>query len=191
SINNEQLAMRAKIDCHIDEAEDFQLHTGLAHQVHGTPMKAIATQGILKKMHFHAGPSAVRQRFGKCVRHFAFSEKEILERDGSLRRTDRVEQSGKNLIAIFQRGHFVAFQQGWPEQISHRPHEDIVSGCVIGEDFVMDFLFCRKEIAGEKERGCSANSGRAEHLRPSWWAGATKMTLHARISHTSPDWFPG
>jgi hypothetical protein len=74
------------------------------------PMKAIAPQGILKKMHLHADPSALRQGFGKCIRHFAFSEKEILERNGSLRGTDRLEQSGKDLIAIFQRGHFVAFQ---------------------------------------------------------------------------------
>jgi hypothetical protein len=191
SINDEQLAMCAEIDCHIDEPEDFQLHTGLAEQVHRAAMKAIATESILQKVHFHSGPGAFRQRFGKCIRHFAPSEEEVLERDRPLRRTDRLEQSGKNLIAIFEGGHFVAFQQGRPEQISHRPHEDVVPDRIVRDDFVMNFLFCRKEIASEKERGRSANSGRAEHLRPSWWAGATKMTLHARISHTSPDWFPG
>src|SRR5205814_10641352 len=57
-------------------------------------------------------------------------------------------------------------------------------------DLVMDFLFGREKIASEKERSRSANSGCAKHLRPLWWAGARKGTLHARISHSSPDWFP-
>src|SRR4030095_16774295 len=100
SINNEKLAMRAEIDCHFDEAEDFKLHTGLAYQVHGGPMKAIATQGILKEVHFYAGPSALRKRFGQCIRHLPLSEKEVLEGDGPLRGTDCLEQSRKNLIAI-------------------------------------------------------------------------------------------
>ena len=133
--------MGAEIDCHIYEAENFQLHAGLAHQVHGAAMKAVAAQGILKKMHFHAGPSALRQRFGKCIRHFAFSEKEVLEGDRPLRGMDRIEEGGKNLVTIFQRGHFVAFQQGWPKQISHRPHEDIVPDRIARDDFVIDFLF--------------------------------------------------
>jgi len=102
--------MRAEIDCHIEKAEDFQLHAGLAHKVHSAAMKAIAAQGILQKMHFHAGPSAFRQRFGKCIRHFAFSEKEVLERDRPLRGTDRIEEGWKNLVAVFEGGYFVAFQ---------------------------------------------------------------------------------
>jgi hypothetical protein len=141
-------------------------------------------------VHLHAGPSAFRQRFGKCIRHFAFFEEEILEGDRPLRRTDRFEQSGKNLVAIFEGGHFVAFQQGRPEQISHRPHEDLVSDRIVRDDFVMNFLFGRKEIASEKERGRSANCGRAQHVWPWWWAGATKTTLHARISDGTPAWFP-
>jgi hypothetical protein len=66
-------------------------------------------------VHLYSGPSAFRQRFGKCIRHFAFSKEEVLERDRPLRRADRPEQSGKNLIAIFKGGHFVALQQRRPE----------------------------------------------------------------------------
>ena len=189
TIDHEKLAMRAEIHRYVDEAEDFELHAGLSHQVHSAAMNAIAAQRVLEKVHFHSGPSALRQRFGKCIRYFAFFEEEVLERDRPLRGTDRLEQSGKNLIAIFQRGHFVAFQQGRAEQISHRPDEDIVPDCIVGDDFVMDFLFRREEIAGDKERRRSANGGRAEHRRPLWLAWA-KRTLHARISDSAPDWFP-
>ena len=133
--------MRAEIDCHIEEAEDFQLDAGLAHQIHSAAMKAIATESILEKVHFHSSLSAFRQRFGKCIRHFAFSKKEIFERNRPLCGSDRIQEGGKNLVAIFQRGHFVAFQQGWPKQISHRPHKNIVSDRVVRDDFVMNFLF--------------------------------------------------
>ena len=92
-------------------------------------------------MHFHTGPSALRQCFGKCIRHFTFSEKEVLERDRPLRGTDRIEEGGKNLVAVFEGGYFVAFQYGWPEKISHRPHKDIVSDRIVRDDFVMNFLF--------------------------------------------------
>jgi hypothetical protein len=153
--------MRTEINRHVVEPEDFELNPGPAHQVHGAPTKAIATQSILKKMHLHAGPGAFRQRFGKCIRHFAFSEKEVLECDGPLRGTDRLQQSGKDLIAIFECGHFVTFQQGWPEQIPHYPHEHIVPDRIVCDDLMMDFLFCRKEIASKKECSRSANSGRA------------------------------
>ena len=34
---NQKLAMRAEIDFYVEEAENFQTHSGLAHQVHGTP----------------------------------------------------------------------------------------------------------------------------------------------------------
>ena len=81
--------------------------------------------------------------------------------------TYRLEQSWKNLIAIFERGHSVAFEQGGSKQISHRSDEDIVPDCIVSDDFVMDLLFRREEIAGDKERPRSANGGCAERRRPS------------------------
>ena len=93
--------MRAEIDRHVYEPEDFELHPGLAHQVHGAPMKAIATQGILKKMHFYARASTLCQSFGKRIRYLALFEEEILKRYCALRGTYRLEQSRENLIAIF------------------------------------------------------------------------------------------
>ena len=69
-----------------------------------------------------------------------------------MRRTYRFEQSRENLIAIFQRRDFVAFQQGRAEQISHRSDENIVSDCIVSDDFVVDLLLSRKEIAGDNER---------------------------------------
>ena len=103
--------MRAEIECHIEKAEDFQLHAGMAHKVHSAAMKAIATESVLEKVHLHTGPSAFRQRFGKCIRHFPFFEEEVLERDRPLRGTDRIEEGGKNLVAVFEGGYFVAFQR--------------------------------------------------------------------------------
>ena len=177
--------MRPEIHGHIDEAEDFQLHAGSSHQVHCVAMKAIAAQGILKKMHFHSRPSALCQRFGKCIRYLAFFEEEVFECDGVSCGMYRLKQSRKYLLTIFQRGHLVAFQQGWAEQISHRPDEDIVPDCVVGANFVMQFLLGREEIARDKERRRSANGGRAEHFRPSWRA---RRILHARVSDSAPDW---
>ena len=107
----------------------------------------------------------------------------------ALRRTYRLEQSRENLIAIFQRGHFVAFQQGWAEQISHRSDEDIVPRRIIGDNFVTDLLLRREKIPRDKERRRSANGGCAEHLRPLCRARA-KRILHARVSHSAPGWFP-
>jgi hypothetical protein len=159
--------MRAEINRDIDEAEDFELHPGLAHQVHGAPMKAIATQGILKKMHFYAGASTLCQSFGKRIRYLALFKEEILKRYCALRGTYRLEQSRENLIAIFQRGHFVAFQQGWPEQISHCSDEDIVPDCIVSDDFVMNLLLSREEIPGDKERRRSAQGGCTKRRRPS------------------------
>jgi hypothetical protein len=81
--------------------------------------------------------------------------------------TYRLEQSRENLIAIFQRSHFVAFQQGWAEQISHRSDEDIVPDGIVSGDFVMDLLLHGEEIAGDSERRRSANGGCTERGRPS------------------------
>jgi hypothetical protein len=52
-----------------------------------------------------------------------------------------VKQRGKNLIAIFEGGYLVAFQQGRPQQISHCPNEDVVSDRIVRDDFMMNFLF--------------------------------------------------
>ena len=130
-------------------------------------MKAIATQGILKKMHFYARASTLCQSFGKRIRYFALFKEEILECYCALRGTYRLEQSRENLIAIFQRGHFVAFQQGWSEQIPHRSDEDIVPDCIVSDNFVMDLLFSREEITSDKERGRSAEDGCTKRRRPS------------------------
>ena len=159
--------MRPEIHGHIDEAEDFQLHASSPHQVHRGAMKAIAAEGILKKMHFHPRPSTLRQSSGKRIRYFAFFKEEILECYCALRGTYRLEQSRENLIAIFQRGHFVAFHQGWAEQISHRSDEDIVPDCILSDNFVMDLLFSREEISSDKERRRTANGGCAKRRRPS------------------------
>ena len=167
TINNKKLAMRPEIHSYIDEAEDFQLYAGLSHQVHSAAMNAIAAQGILEKVHFHPRPSALRQSSGKRVGYFALFKEEILECYCALRGTYRLEQSRENLIAIFQHGHFVAFQQGWAEQISHRSDEDIVPDCIVSDDFVMDLLFSREEIAGDKEGCRSAKGGCTQRRRPS------------------------
>ena len=159
--------MGAKIHCYIDEAEDFELDAGPSHQVQSAAMNAIAAQGVLEKVHFHPRPSTLCQSFGKRIRDLAFSKKEILECYCALRGTYRLEQSRENLIAIFQHGHFVAFQQGWAEQISHRSDEDIVPDCIVSDDFVMDLLLSRKEIAGDKERRRSAEGGCTQRRRPS------------------------
>src|SRR4029077_3137461 len=167
TIDHEELAMRAEIHGYIDEAKNFELYPGLSHQLHSAAMNAIAAQGVLEKVHFYSGPSAFRQRFGKCIRHFAFSKEEVLERDCPLRRTNRFEQSRENLIAIFQRGHFVAFQQGWAEQISHRSDEDLVPDHVVSDNFVVDLLLGGEEIAGDKERRRSAKGGCTKRRWPS------------------------
>ena len=176
--------MRAEIHSYIDEAEDFELYAGLSHQVHSAAMNAIAAQGVLEKVHFHPRPSALRQSSGKRVGYLALFKEEILECYCALRGTYRLEQSRENLIAIFQRGHFVAFQQGWAEQISHRSDEDIVPRRIIGDNFVTDLLLRREKIPRDKERRRSANGGCAEHLRPLCRARA-KRILHARVSHSA------
>ena len=159
--------MRAEIHSYIDEAEDFELYTGLSNQVHSAAMNAIAAQGVLEKVHFHPRPSALRQSSGKRVGYFAFFKEEILECYCALCGTYRLEQSRENLIAIFQRGHFVAFQQGWSEQISHRSDEDIVPDCIVSDNFVMDLLFSREEITSDKVGCCSAKGGCTKRRRPS------------------------
>jgi len=167
TIDHEKLAMRAEIHGHIDEAEGFELDPCLSHQVHSAATNAIAAQSVLEKVHFHPGSSALCQSFGKRIRYFALFKEEILECYCVMCGTYRLEQSWENLIAIFQRGHFVAFQQGWSKQISHRSDEDIVPDCIVSDDFVMDLLFSREEIAGDKERRRSANGGCAKRRRPS------------------------
>ena len=167
TIDHEELAMRPEIHGYIDEAEDFELYAGLSHQVHSAAMNAIAAQGILEKVHFHPRPSALRQSSGKRVGYFALFKEEILECYCALCGTYRLEQSRENLIAIFQRGHFVAFQQRWSEQIPHRSDEDIVPDCIVSDDFVMDLLFSREEIAGDKEGCRSAKGGCTQRRRPS------------------------
>ena len=167
TIDHEELAMRAEIHGYIDEAEDFELDPCLSHQVHSAATNAIAAQSVLEKVHFHPGSSALCQSLGKRIRYFALFKEEILECYCVLCGTYRLEQSWENLIAIFQRGHFVAFQQGWSKQISHRSDEDIVPDCIVSDDFVMDLLFSREEIAGDKERRRSADGGCAKRRRPS------------------------
>ena len=159
--------MRAEIHGYIDEAEDFELYAGLSHQVYSAAMNAIAAQGVLEKVHFHPRPSALCQSFGKRVRYLALFKEEIFECYGALRRTYRLEQSRENLVAIFQRRYFVAFQQGWAEQISHRSDEDIVPDCIVSDNFVMDLLFSREEIAGDKEGCRSAKGGCTQRRWPS------------------------
>jgi len=151
----------------MDEAEDFELDPGPSHQVHSAAMNAIAAQGVLEKVHFHPRASTLCQSFGKRIRYLALFKEEILKRYCALRGTYRLEQSRENLIAIFQRGHFVAFQQGWSKQISHRSDEDIVPNCIVSDDFVMDLLLSREEIAGDKERRRSAKCGCTQRRRPS------------------------
>lgn len=158
--------MGAEIHGDIDEAKDLELDAGPSDQVQSAAMNAIATQGVLEKVHFHAGPSAFRQSFGERIRYLALFKEKVLERYGALRGTDRLEQGRENLIAIFQRRHFVTFEQRWSEQISHHSDEDLVSDCVVSDDFVMDLLLCREKIAGDKERCRSANGGGAEGDRP-------------------------
>ena len=159
--------MGAEIHGYIDEAEDFELYAGLSHQVHSAAMNAIAAQGILEKVHFHPRPSALRQSSGKRIGYFALFKEEILECYCALRGTYRLEQSRENLIAIFQRRHFVALQQGWTEQIPHRSDEDIVPDCVVGDDFVMDLLLRGEEIACDNERRRPGSGGCAKGGRPS------------------------
>jgi len=159
--------MGAEIHGYIDEAEDFELNPGPSHQVQSAAVNAIAAECVLEKVHFHARPSALCQSFGKRIRYFALFKKEILECYGALRGTYRLEQSRKNLIAIFQRRHFVALQQGWTEQIPHRSDEDIVPDRVVSGDFVIDLLLRGEEIACDNERRRPANGGCAKGDRPS------------------------
>ena len=159
--------MRAEIHGYIDEAEDFELDAGLSHQIHSAALNAIAAQGVLEKVHFHPRPGTLRQSSGKRIRYFAFFKEEILKCYCALRGTYRLEQSRENLIAIFQRGHFVAFHQGWAEQIAHRSDEDIVPDYVVSDNFVVDLLLGGKEIAGDKERRRSAEGGCTQRRRPS------------------------
>jgi hypothetical protein len=143
------------------------LDPGPSHQVQSAAMNAVAAQGVLQKVHLHPRPSALRESFGKRIRYLALFKEEILECYCALRGTYRLEQSRENLIAIFQRGHFVAFQQGWTEQISHRSDEDIVPDCIVSDNFVVDLLLGGEEIPGDKERRRSANGGCTERRRPS------------------------
>jgi len=83
------------------------------------------------------------------------------------RGTDRVEQSGKDHFSIFQRGHFVAFQQGWSEQIPHRSNENIIPDCIVSDNFVVDLLFSREEITSDKEGCRSANGSCTKRRWPS------------------------
>ena len=159
--------MGAEIHGYIDEAEDFELDPCLSHQVHSAATNAIAAQSVLEKVHFHARPSTLCQSFGKGVRYFALFKEEIFECYGLLRGTYRVEQSRKNLIAIFQRSHFVALQQGRAEQIPHHSDKDLVPDCIVSDDFVMDLLLRREKIAGDNERGRSAKGGGPKGRRPS------------------------
>jgi len=159
--------MGAEIHGYIDEAEDFELNPGPSHQVQSAAVNAIAAECVLEKVHFHARPSALCQSFGKRIRYFALFKEEILECYCVMCGTYRLEQSWENLIAIFQRGHFVAFQQGWAKQISHRSDEDIVPDCIVSDDFVMDLLLSREEIAGDKEGCRSANGSCTKRRWPS------------------------
>jgi hypothetical protein len=181
--------MRAEIHGYIDEAEDLELNPGPSHQVQSAAVNAIAPEGVLQEVHFHARSSALCQGFGKRIRYFALFKEEILECYGALRGTYRLEQSRKNLIAIFQRRHFVAFQQGRAEQIAHHSDEDIVPDRIISDDFVMDLLLRGEEIANDNERRCPANGGCSDGGRPSRLAGT--RSLHPRISDCGLYWLLG
>ena len=64
-------------------------------------------------------------------------------------------------------GHFVAFQQGWSEQIPHRSNENIIPDCIVSDNFVVDLLFSREEITSDKEGCRSANGSCTKRRWPS------------------------
>src|SRR5215475_1694527 len=74
----------------MDEAENLHGDTRASHQLYGSSMYRVASERILKKMHFHAVTRAFRKCLGKSVRDFAFAKKKIFKSNCALRRTDGV-----------------------------------------------------------------------------------------------------
>ena len=85
----------------MDEAKNFYGDARAFHELDSASVHRVASERILKKMHFHAGTRALRQRLGEGVRDFTFLEEEILKRDRTLRRMDAAQHCGKNLFAVF------------------------------------------------------------------------------------------
>src|SRR4029077_9926341 len=114
------------------------------HQLDGAAVYSVTSERVLKKMHFNAVTRAFGQRLSESVRHFAFAKQEIFKRDCALRRTDRLQHCGEDVIAIFQRRNFVSFQKGRSEQVAHGSDKCVVADCVVGLDGMM-YLFLRRE----------------------------------------------
>ena len=135
-------------------------------QLDGASVYRITSECILKKMHFHAVTRAIRKRFGKRVRDFAFPEKEIFKRNTMLRRTDAVQHGRENMIAVFQRYDFVSFQKRRTQQVAHGADESVVADVVLSSDGMADFLFRGKEIPYDEQSCQTARRSCAEQLRP-------------------------
>ena len=111
--------------------EHFALNLGfIQHGMIGP--RFLAAVRIDQEMHFHPGPRALRERGGELIGDGAFFPKEILERNRALRGADGREHGRENLLAVFERGDFVAFHQRRPEQVAHGADEDVVADIVIG-----------------------------------------------------------
>ena len=85
----------------MDEAENLHCDTGAFHQLDGASVYCVASERILKKMHFHTVTRAFRKRLSESVRDFAFPEQKIFKRNCALRRTNAVQHCRENLIAVF------------------------------------------------------------------------------------------
>ena len=134
----------------MNEAENFYCYTGAFHQLHGSSVHRVASERILKKVHFHAVAGAFCKRMGESVGDLAFAKQEIFKRDRALRRTDGVQHCRKDVIAVFQRCNFVSVYQGWSKQMAHGADKSVVACVVVRSDGMADFLLGWKKIPDDK-----------------------------------------
>ena len=73
SVDDQDFSMGPVVNTReMDEAEYFHGDAGAFHQLDRASVHRVATERVLKKMHFYTGTSAFRQRLGEGVRDFAF-----------------------------------------------------------------------------------------------------------------------
>ena len=167
SVDHQNFSMCSEVNAReMDEAENFDRDTGAFHQLDGASVYGVASERILKKMHFHTVTRAFRERLSESVRDFAFPEQKVFKRDCALRRTNTVQHCGENLIAVFQRCNFVSFLEGRSQQVTHGSNEGVVAHGVVGSNGMADFLLRRKEIPNHEQSSQTGRGSGANQLRP-------------------------
>src|SRR5262245_9701187 len=152
SIDDQNFSMRPEVDAReMNEAENLHCNTSTFHQPDGAPVDGVTSNRILKEMYFHAATRAIRKRFRKGIRNFAFPKKKIFKRDRAFRRTNGAQHCRKDLIPVFQRRNFVPLYQRRSKKVTHGTDESVVADVVVGSDRMSDFLLVREEIPDHEQ----------------------------------------